>query len=233
VQRYCINQQYQVFFWEETDSFVPESCPENMEEAVEYAIRHNKTLLRNSGQNGTHPYHQHINPFQISSFRQGKWNSGADVARECEWRDTIPGSENIIIVFTPRVYTGDVVVHCHLIQHEDHGMMGLYHITDDPQYCKGILPTAPPDDVPTILPTVPTNDVPTGNLSETYHKTCTDPKPWLWVLVGFAVAAGAFVIYAVIRYLCTNRKHTLFMGETANFELGDKPRVQTLELIKN
>jgi len=220
VQRYCLNEQYLINFWSanESNPFSPQGCQEDMEEAVEYALFHNKTVLQNSGENGTHPYHQHINPFQIVYFRQGDENAGTDVARHCEWRDTIPGSSNFFLIFTPRVYTGDVVVHCHLIQHEDHGMMGFYHVTDDTQYCKGSLPTYDLD-----------------NSTETDPKTCTDPKTWLWLLIGFA--SGALVIYTAIRYFSANKRQTSNFEDTKSFEESTVARrksgVVTLELMNN
>jgi len=219
VERYCLNEQYQINFWfgNESDRFDPQSCEEGMEEAVENALLNNKTVLQNSGstKNGSHPYHQHINPFQIYYFRQGDANTGADVARHCEWRDTIPGSINYYLIFTPRYYTGDVIVHCHLIQHEDHGMMGFYDVTDDAQYCKGSLPTS--------------------GLTENDPKTCTDPKTWLWLLVGFA--SGALVIYAAIRSFSANKRETHTFGKTKSYEestfVGGKSRGAALELMNN
>ena len=73
---------------------------------------------------GFHPYHQHINHFQIYN---GHDNTGM-VMRNGEWRDIVPVWSGVgtVIRFKPVKYEGDVVVHCHLLQHEDSGMMGLY-----------------------------------------------------------------------------------------------------------
>ena len=42
---------------------------------------------------------------------------------------TVPGSVRIKLVF-PREFAGDIPFHCHLMQHEDHGMMGVIHVVD-------------------------------------------------------------------------------------------------------
>eukprot|EP01060_Flectonema_neradi_P002630 TRINITY_DN1166_c0_g1_i9.p1 TRINITY_DN1166_c0_g1~~TRINITY_DN1166_c0_g1_i9.p1 ORF type:complete len:562 (+),score=104.66 TRINITY_DN1166_c0_g1_i9:44-1729(+) len=79
---------------------------------------------------GFHPYHQHINHFQIYD---GKDNTGM-VMRDGEWRDIVPAWSEVgtVIRFKPVKYEGDVVLHCHLLQHEDSGMMALYKMKTCP-----------------------------------------------------------------------------------------------------
>eukprot|EP01060_Flectonema_neradi_P028616 TRINITY_DN3848_c0_g1_i3.p1 TRINITY_DN3848_c0_g1~~TRINITY_DN3848_c0_g1_i3.p1 ORF type:complete len:637 (+),score=112.67 TRINITY_DN3848_c0_g1_i3:37-1911(+) len=81
-----------------------------------------------------HPYHQHVNHFQIID---GGDPSGS-VMRDGEWRDVAPTLDSVIR-FRPVHFTGEIVVHCHLLQHEDQGMMGLYRVDD----C-GVPPPTPP-----------------------------------------------------------------------------------------
>ena len=116
-----------------------------------------------------HPYHQHINHMQIVN---GQDPSG-QIIREGEWRDVVPawGDDYPTIVrFHPYRFTGDVVVHCHILQHEDLGMMGLYKMVD----CGNAGPSPAPEDTavpgttdaptsaPTDAPQTPTTDVPAG-----------------------------------------------------------------------
>ncbi len=58
-----------------------------------------------------------------------------DVARVGEWRDVIyTFSSGTRIRFQPVDFTGMMIVHCHILQHEDMGMMGMFYI-DKP--CNG------------------------------------------------------------------------------------------------
>ena len=77
-----------------------------------------------------HPFHMHINHFQIYN---GSDPSG-QVLRDGEWRDVVPAWAEIGVKIRMRLFrfTGEVVTHCHLLQHEDSGMMGLYLIKECP-----------------------------------------------------------------------------------------------------
>lgn len=58
-----------------------------------------------------HPFHMHVNPFYVPSL---------DV-----WKDTIVISREAVtqIQFLPSDFAGRSVVHCHILDHEDQGMM--------------------------------------------------------------------------------------------------------------
>jgi L-ascorbate oxidase len=81
-----------------------------------------------------HPFHIHVNPFQIMAIRN---RAGVDVSVDGEandpqyanlkgvWRDTLfvkPGYHAITRSRYQR-YIGDFVLHCHILDHEDQGMM--------------------------------------------------------------------------------------------------------------
>jgi len=81
-----------------------------------------------------HPFHIHVNPFQIMSILDP---GGVDVSVNGEasdpqyaglkdtWRDTLfvkPGYHVIMRTRYQR-YIGDFVLHCHILDHEDQGMM--------------------------------------------------------------------------------------------------------------
>jgi len=81
-----------------------------------------------------HPFHIHVNPFQIMSILD---LGGVDVSVNGEasdpqyaglkdtWRDTLfvkPGYHVIMRTRYQR-YIGDFVLHCHILDHEDQGMM--------------------------------------------------------------------------------------------------------------
>jgi FtsP/CotA-like multicopper oxidase with cupredoxin domain len=75
---------------------------------------------------GVHSYHQHVNHYQVTGFGE---DVDPDYFRIGEWRDTVgqivTGS---YIRMRPTTFTGGAVFHCHVSQHEDMGMMGIYEI---------------------------------------------------------------------------------------------------------
>ena len=82
-----------------------------------------------------HPLHIHVNPFQIVSIKDQQGREMTDPKGEAfdpdyaglkgEWKDTVMIKENARIAFRTRYerFTGDFVIHCHIMFHGDHGMM--------------------------------------------------------------------------------------------------------------
>jgi FtsP/CotA-like multicopper oxidase with cupredoxin domain len=84
------------------------------------------TLVNTSGTG--HPFHIHINPFQVVAI------NGVPLA-EPEWHDTInipkkgPGGNGTVTIRHRFVdYTGLFVLHCHILVHEDIGMMQTVNV---------------------------------------------------------------------------------------------------------
>lgn len=74
-----------------------------------------------------HPFHIHINPFLVCPNNSNKEPNFA------HWRDTMwvqaeDGARDVIM--NPRMFTGQFVLHCHKLNHEDEGMMELVEICD-------------------------------------------------------------------------------------------------------
>ncbi|MHC2282128.1 L-ascorbate oxidase [Bradyrhizobium diazoefficiens] len=81
-----------------------------------------------------HPFHIHVNPFQIMEIRN---SSNVDVSVDGEaddlqyanlkgeWRDTLFVKAGYTVTTRSRYrrYIGDFVLHCHILDHEDQGMM--------------------------------------------------------------------------------------------------------------
>jgi FtsP/CotA-like multicopper oxidase with cupredoxin domain len=67
-----------------------------------------------------HPFHIHQNDFQVTKI------NGKLVKTPLHWNDTIsiPASGNVTIRQRYTDFTGEWVYHCHILFHEDHGMMG-------------------------------------------------------------------------------------------------------------
>ncbi|WP_239033352.1 multicopper oxidase domain-containing protein [Leptothermofonsia sichuanensis] len=70
-----------------------------------------------------HPFHLHVNPFQVIA-RNGK----PEPYRV--WKDTVlvKGAETVQIRIPFRDFVGRTVYHCHILDHEDLGMMGILEI---------------------------------------------------------------------------------------------------------
>jgi FtsP/CotA-like multicopper oxidase with cupredoxin domain len=75
-----------------------------------------------SGGNGPHPVHVHGASFQVLSRTGGR---GTVMPWEAGWKDTVLllDGESVDVMIRFDGYRGLYVMHCHLLEHEDHGMM--------------------------------------------------------------------------------------------------------------
>jgi FtsP/CotA-like multicopper oxidase with cupredoxin domain len=85
----------------------------------------------NSDSGGVHPFHIHVNPFQIVSAVDYQ---GADLTTDVNsqyyglkgvWKDTLAVQANVTMTVRTQYqrYSGTFVMHCHILDHEDRGMM--------------------------------------------------------------------------------------------------------------
>jgi len=105
-----------------------------------------------------HPLHLHINPYQIVGIWADPFYLPGD------WHDTmLPTSINFAKVrVNVDTFTGMMISHCHLLEHEDNGMMGYWNITGkegttwsgakkiDPECYDGAFPGPPKPRKPVI-----------------------------------------------------------------------------------
>ena len=121
-----------------------------------------------------HPVHIHVNHFQIISFTgDGSPESEGteNFYQVGQWRDVVPGFQGELVVrFRPEDYTGEIVLHCHFLRHEDLGMMDTFIIVEGDYISTPSVPTA---SVPTALP----NAVPTSISSAAPTTPSTPPPP--------------------------------------------------------
>ena len=90
-----------------------------------------------------HPLHIHVNPFQIISITNAKDQDVTDpkspafdpdyTGLKGEWKDTVLVKQDLRVAFRTRYerFTGDFVLHCHIMYHGDHGMMQNLRISAD------------------------------------------------------------------------------------------------------
>jgi FtsP/CotA-like multicopper oxidase with cupredoxin domain len=106
-----------------------------------------------------HPYHHHVNHFQITEVTGNLAASGLVVG---DWRDTIPlaneAAGSVTVRFVPQDYTGLMMLHCHVAYHSDEGMAAEVNITGTEQtVARG------PVTYSSFCPSVTASTVPGGN----------------------------------------------------------------------
>lgn len=80
-----------------------------------------------------HPFHQHVNPAQVLSITGGNSAYRTLYTTTPSWKDTVfvPAGGSVTMLVPVMDYTGMTMFHCHILEHEDIGMMGMWHIMDD------------------------------------------------------------------------------------------------------
>lgn len=79
-----------------------------------------------------HPFHQHVNSCQVLSVTGGDAAYASLYTKAPAWKDVviIPKWGSAKVLLPVMDYTGMSMFHCHIIEHEDIGMMGVWDIMD-------------------------------------------------------------------------------------------------------
>ncbi|MBI4303796.1 MAG: multicopper oxidase domain-containing protein [Chloroflexi bacterium] len=85
-------------------------------------------ILNQSGMD--HPFHQHVNAAQVLSVTGGDPGYASLYTSIPAWKDVVivPKWGSVRILVPVMDYTGMTMFHCHILEHEDIGMMGMWHI---------------------------------------------------------------------------------------------------------
>ena len=88
------------------------------------------TIYNQSGMD--HPFHQHVNAGQIISVTGGDAGYKSLYTSIPAWKDTVlvPKMGSVTILIPIMDFKGMAMFHCHILEHEDIGMMGMWHIMD-------------------------------------------------------------------------------------------------------
>jgi FtsP/CotA-like multicopper oxidase with cupredoxin domain len=98
-------------------------------------------VLQNGANTSAHPFHIHVNPFQVEHMKVDP--NGPDDATNWMWLDTVPvlppnappqpwfANAQTRILSRFLNYPGEFVLHCHLLTHEDMGLMANVKVIDD------------------------------------------------------------------------------------------------------
>lgn len=87
--------------------------------AEDWTVRNNTQVV--------HVYHIHVNPFFVTSINEEPLPQGSPLRR---WQDTIGVPLTGRVGFKTRfeTFTGKFVIHCHVLPHEDSGMMQVVEV---------------------------------------------------------------------------------------------------------
>ncbi|UFS72757.1 multicopper oxidase family protein [Geomonas sp. RF6] len=87
-------------------------------------------ILNQSGMD--HPFHQHVNACQVLSTTGGDRDYADLYTKIPAWKDVvnIPKMGSATVLMPVMDWEGMSMFHCHIIEHEDIGMMGMWHIMD-------------------------------------------------------------------------------------------------------
>lgn len=79
-----------------------------------------------------HPFHQHINAAQILGVTGGNPSYYEVYTKAPAWKDTInvPFMGSVRMLVPVKDFTGRTLFHCHILEHEDLGMMGVWEIVE-------------------------------------------------------------------------------------------------------
>lgn len=90
------------------------------------------TLYNDNANGAPHPFHIHVNPFQVVEIKDPKQNSGNTVRLPTPWiwwdNFAIPPGGYVKILTKFADFAGMYVLHCHFLEHEDRGMMQLVQV---------------------------------------------------------------------------------------------------------
>ena len=102
----------------------------------EWIIRNASSVYAGAAHDEQHPFHIHVNDFAV--VETGDWDPITDVVSNRQrivprsTADTVNVPWNAYVRFRTHFadYVGRSVFHCHLLFHEDHGMMGIFDIVN-------------------------------------------------------------------------------------------------------
>lgn len=80
-----------------------------------------------------HPFHQHVNACQVLSITGGDSSYASLYTKAPAWKDVVivPKMGRVKILVPVMDYNGMAMFHCHILEHEDIGMMGIWDIMGD------------------------------------------------------------------------------------------------------
>lgn len=77
-----------------------------------------------------HPFHQHVNSARVLAVRGGDAGYASLYPAIPAWKDTVlvPKRGSVELLVPVKDFDGMAMFHCHILEHEDIGMMGMWHL---------------------------------------------------------------------------------------------------------
>ena len=132
-----ITRQRRIVFSETADGdtfFIDgrEFDPHRIDTSVQLGDVEEWTIVNVSGE--LHTFHIHQLDFLVTSFRAEQYDTTGlrDVIDVPFQRDGVPGEVTMIIPFTNPLIVGKFPYHCHIMEHEDNGMMANIEVRPAP-----------------------------------------------------------------------------------------------------
>ncbi|MEW6667656.1 MAG: multicopper oxidase family protein [Thermodesulfobacteriota bacterium] len=78
-----------------------------------------------------HPFHQHVNSCQVLAVYGGDPEYAALYTTAPAWKDVVlvPAMGSVRVLMPVMDFDGTSMFHCHIVEHEDMGMMGIWNIS--------------------------------------------------------------------------------------------------------
>jgi len=107
-----------------------------------HTVKLGEVIERRLGGVSFHPYHQHVYPFQLTKGFDKDKNEWQDASTDSsqggyfkngDWHDVIKtgNQDGVTIKYHPQKVHGKMMIHCHILPHEDGGMMSSEKIVLD------------------------------------------------------------------------------------------------------
>ncbi|MGI9196828.1 MAG: multicopper oxidase domain-containing protein [Candidatus Nanopelagicales bacterium] len=102
----------------------------------EWVVRNDPRLSSGGVSMETHPFHIHVNDFVVVG--RGMWDPQTGTSTSYQPllpfgpkdNEVVAPNEYVVLKTKFERFTGKTVFHCHILFHEDHGMMGSFRIVD-------------------------------------------------------------------------------------------------------
>merc|ERR1712190_628500 len=99
----------------------------NLASLQEWTIGPINTTKGGDGGLSYHPFHLHVTPYQLQNL-----SKESSYFRNGDWHDVFMSNQLngkfLTVRFQLSSFTGRYVVHCHILEHDDHGMMNYVEV---------------------------------------------------------------------------------------------------------
>jgi len=162
-----------------------------------------------------HPFHQHINHFQMVKYHGDHLPYNLTGLTKGSFRDTIPiEATPTVIRFKPHAFPGKQVFHCHIVTHSDLGMLSYAQI--EGQFKRYPVERVPSVPYPACARVMTTNNIPHTLIEDEDLMPSTDTHKTIMISLSTisAVVVILIVSYFAFRLRARKEETTSLVGES-------------------